>query len=367
MKKDEKALKRSENENGGKKDENLGKNEISAEKIPPQIFVDKQTPLLNDNGELVNCGYSTKDVWLYNKENIADKGKLKEWEFYQVSNEKWLLQITYGHVTYAGNVAFTLLEFDTGKRYSSSLMKLFPKNSFALNFTSGLQHNVLYNSPTISLAIMKTPDRRNLLVSTNDKNCLATVNLSMDDTGDAMCYVMPFKNKLFYYNYKKLFTNLKGKIEVNGKNYQIDDKTHCLIDSGRGCWPYRHTWLWGMAQGKIGDTLFGFDVGYGNSDRGDTTENMLFVNGVAHKLSRVTAKYDKTDYLKPWIFSSADNRFEMVFTPFFDNFTQTNLLVIHNRCHQVFGHYSGKVVLDDGKVIEVENLNGFCEVAKNRW
>lgn len=332
-----------------------------------QIHITEKTPLLTKRGELTACGYATTDLWNYNKENLAQKGKLKEWEFYQISNEKWLLQLTYGHITYAGNASVTLVEFDGGKRYSCGIMKFLPCGSFNLDFTSGQNHKVKYLSPKLKLCFEKNQSGRKLSATADDKGATAEINLSMSEKGDAMCYVMPFKRKLFYYNFKRFFTDLQGSISVNGKQYEIDEKTHCLIDSGRGCWPYRHSWLWGMAQGEIKGKLFAFDIGYGSSDKGQTTENMLFENGVAHKLGKITATYDEKDFLKPWSFSSDDGRFEMEFTPFFDNFTETNFLVVHNRCHQVFGYYTGKAVLDDGREIIVDKLNGFCEVAKNRW
>jgi len=35
--------------------------------------------------------------------------------------------------------------------------------------------------------------------------------------------------------------------------------------------------------------------------------------------------------------------------------------------HQVFGKFTGKIVLDDGNIINVENLIGFAEKVHNKW
>ena len=35
--------------------------------------------------------------------------------------------------------------------------------------------------------------------------------------------------------------------------------------------------------------------------------------------------------------------------------------------HQVFGLFSGKAVLDDGRVIEVKDFPGFAEKVENKW
>ncbi|HBR34735.1 MAG TPA: hypothetical protein DD734_08875 [Firmicutes bacterium] len=39
----------------------------------------------------------------------------------------------------------------------------------------------------------------------------------------------------------------------------------------------------------------------------------------------------------------------------------------YKYCHQVFGKFTGKAVLDDGQVIEVKDVMAFAEYAVNRW
>jgi hypothetical protein len=35
--------------------------------------------------------------------------------------------------------------------------------------------------------------------------------------------------------------------------------------------------------------------------------------------------------------------------------------------HQMFGHYNGKVVADDGKIVQINDLIGFAEEHHARW
>ncbi|MNP68447.1 hypothetical protein D3C76_1644040 [compost metagenome] len=65
--------------------------------------------------------------------------------------------------------------------------------------------------------------------------------------------------------------------------------------------------------------------------------------------------------------TSDDGRFEMEFTPIYDQQTATKLLFVDNKCHQLFGTFTGKAVLDDGQVIEVKNMVAFIEHAVNNW
>ena len=50
-----------------------------------------------------------------------------------------------------------------------------------------------------------------------------------------------------------------------------------------------------------------------------------------------------------------------------DRASRTSVLVIESDQHQVFGKFNGRMVLDDGSVIELKDFLGFAEKVKNRW
>ena len=66
-------------------------------------------------------------------------------------------------------------------------------------------------------------------------------------------------------------------------------------------------------------------------------------------------------------FTSSDGRFEMTMTPFYDNYTKSRVLFIGNICHQVFGKWTGTVTLDDGTVLDINDMVAFCEISVNMW
>ena len=68
-----------------------------------------------------------------------------------------------------------------------------------------------------------------------------------------------------------------------------------------------------------------------------------------------------------WTFTSSDGRFEMDFEPVLDRAACLDYKVIVSDQHQVFGHFTGQVVLDDGTVLQVKNLLGFAEKVYNKW
>ena len=146
---------------------------------------------------------------------------------------------------------------------------------------------------------------------------------------------------------------------------------HDALDWGRGVWTYDNTWFWSVAMGEAGGTRFGFNLGYGFGDTSAASENMLFVNGMAHKLSRVTfgipQKDGRDDFLKPWRFTSDDGRFEAEFVPQIDRSAKTSLGILMSDQHQVFGVFSGKCRLEGGEELQFSNLSGFAEKVRNKW
>jgi len=117
---------------------------------------------------------------------------------------------------------------------------------------------------------------------------------------------------------------------------------------------------------------FGFNIGYGFGDTSAATENMLFYEGKAHKLSQVKfnipVSHDgREQYLKPWTFTSDDGRFEMDFFPIIDRAAYISLGPLMSDQHQVFGRFTGNAVLDDGRTIKIKDFLGFAEKVENKW
>lgn len=324
----------------------------------------ERMPLLTHKGQLTRPSWAVEDVFEYNKERIRRPGRRKEWEFYQVSNRRFTFQVTYGHVAYAGTVGATLVDFETGERYTSGPMKLFPGDSLDLDFSPGQPHNLKYEDAGLFLSIGFDGYERHIVCRSQRFDA----ELVAHEDGDAMVIATPFQRKYqFYYNYKKNFLDLAGHVRMHKLEYPLDQDTFLLLDSGRGVWPYRHQWVWGNGSQEIQGHILGINIGWGFGQPGAATENMLFWDGRAQKLGRVWDDCDRENWKRPWRFYSDDGRFHMEFTPFFDNFTEKNFFLVKTRCHQVYGALSGTAVLDDGTCVEVEGMHFFCEYADNRW
>ena len=133
-----------------------------------------------------------------------------------------------------------------------------------------------------------------------------------------------------------------------------------------------------MAQGWQDGRRFGLNLGYGFGDTSAASENMVFIDGAAHKLHRVDfgipektggahAKKtaDRYQLMQPWHMTDDEGRLDLVFTPLLDRVDWMDFKLIRSDQHQVFGRFDGTVTLDDGSTLPVSNLLGSAEVIHN--
>ena len=71
--------------------------------------------------------------------------------------------------------------------------------------------------------------------------------------------------------------------------------------------------------------------------------------------------------MNKWTFTSSDGRFEMDFEPILNRSSFTDVKIILSDQNQIFGKFTGTMVLDDGTKIEVKDLIGFAERVHNKW
>ena len=334
------------------------------------------SPLLNENGELVECGYATNLIKDYNRQQIKVSNlKIKEWDYYLIHNEDYAVALTIADNGYMGLISASLINFKVPKEKTVSVMTFMPKGKIGLSKTSKIG-SVGFKNKRVFIEFLKNKKKRelNLEFKKFDKDKTFKCHFVLtNEPEDSMVIATPFKEnkKAFYYNQKIIGICANGYAELGVDKFKFNNAS-ALLDWGRGVWTYKNTWFWGAGMSEIDGKKFGFNIGYGFGDTSAATENMLFYNGKAHKLEHISFNIPKTangkdDFLKDWTFTSSDKRFEMKFKPIIDRNSYTSALIISSNQHQVFGYFTGTAILDDGTKIKVKNMLGFAEKVVNKW
>lgn len=339
--------------------------------------IKEKMSLLNEKGALAAKGFAKRLVLQYDRAKIkASKHRIKEWDYYLISNGKYALALTIDDNSYMGLDSISLIDLENVFEITKSEMQGFTFGRKKLPPTSetgdvasyGKTHFIKFENDG------KTRKLTFCMMNFKDSPIFGEVLLENSDD-ESMVIATPFDGdeKAFYYNQKINCLRASGKFTYAGKDYVFDkEDSFAVLDWGRGVWTYKNTWYWSSASYKTesGD-VFGFNLGYGFGNTDAATENMLFCNGRAHKLSHVNfnipQKDGRDDFMSDWSFTSDDGRFEMSFHPVIDRASKTDVLLICSDQHQVFGKFTGYAILNDGKKIEVKDFPGFAEKVKNKW
>lgn len=335
--------------------------------------VTKKQYLLNDQGSIAEPGWARSLVWTYDRSRIkAPKFRIKEWDYYLVLNEDFAGAFTISDDGYIGLQSVSLLNFKEGWEHTETILNPFPMGKLKLPTTSE-QGDTVYKDKRLQLEFLKGDGTRRIRChyeNFHEGKPFDCDILLHQPPMDTMVIATPWKEKktAFYYNQKINCMAAEGSMTYDGKTYTFSKETDFgTLDWGRGVWTYDNRWYWGSGNGRVNGKAFGFNIGYGFGDTSAATENILFYDGKAHKLDDVTFHIPKDDYMKPWRFTSSDGRFEMDFQPVLDRAARTAAVIIETDQHQVFGRMTGKVVLDDGTVIELKDFMCFAEDVHNRY
>lgn len=340
-----------------------------------QNEIKEKQPLLNEKGHIINPGFAKTMLYEYKRDLIkAPKFKIKEWDYYLVSNEEYGFAFTIADNGYLGFISVAILDFKTKDIEMFSNLKFFPLGKFRMPETT-VVGDVVFKDKKIEMSYLLEENKRIIQCSIpNFKKGLPfkAEFILTNEPAESMVIATPFQysKTSFYFNQKINCFKADGVAVLGEKEYKLND-ANAVLDWGRGVWTYDNTWYWGSASGKLKGVPFGFNIGYGFGDTSKASENMIFYDGKAHKFEQVRFNIPregkKFQFMKEWTIESSDNRLNLVFKPYLDRFDKISLLLLVSDQHQVFGTFSGYAVLDDGKRLDLKDFHGFAEMVHNRW
>ena len=340
-----------------------------------QIEIINKQKLLNDKGHVNNPGFARKMLFDYNRKDIkACFLKIKEWDYYLITNNDYGIAFTIADNSYLGFISVTVLDFKNKTYDMFSDMKFFTFGKFNMP-SSSEDGDIHFKDKKIDIRFVVKDNKR--IIDCSIPNFKEGIPLEssivLDKIPDeSMVIATPFKEnkKAFYFNQKINCMNANGYAKLGDQLLEFKDADG-VLDWGRGVWTYDNTWFWSTLSGKVDGISFGFNLGYGFGDTSQATENMLFYDGKAHKLDEVTFHIPQDEngykFLEEWTFTSNDNRINLTFTPIRERSDRAAVLFILSDQHQVFGRFNGTVILDNGKELKIKDLLGSAEVVHNKW
>ena len=96
-----------------------------------QNQITKRTRLLDAQGNVAEPGYCVHNLYDYVRSDIkANPLRIKEWDFYQITDERYTMQMTIGTLSYGGMSGVTLFDRQTGERFECNDLALLPFDKY---------------------------------------------------------------------------------------------------------------------------------------------------------------------------------------------------------------------------------------------
>ena len=342
-------------------------------------------PLLDENGHVIEAGWSREYLLEYNRDAIKVPEKdIREWEYFLALERDYGLGISMANVGSTSRLSVHLMDFAAGWDICESDLWI-AEGSEGLHMPRNVWDSTYYKTETAEGIYEKKADTCHVRI--DYKNLTPGNDFKADlvftvPEGDKTVMVIPYKTdpNLFYYNYKVNCMPVEGMMEYKGKRYEFHKETAAgTNDWGRGIWEHVNQWYWGSCSTTLNGKPFGFNIGHGFGDTSQATENIVFYDRKANKLEDVIFRIPgdvigdlkltlpDENYMKPWKFESSDGRLDMDFIPVHDRQSGLSVGDYNSGQHQVFGLFSGKAVLDDGTELVFKDLFGFAEKVGNAW
>ncbi|GAB1484015.1 DUF2804 domain-containing protein [Treponema sp.] len=337
-------------------------------------------PLLDERGSLRELGWSRRPVLAYDRAAIdAPVHRISELDRYIAFSKDYVFSVSVSDDGYLGALCATIIDLNDGSLLSQSYPVRLPLGSLSLP-ASSMEGDVKYRNPSYSLdfALMESGARivkvdlptfahgsglRGALVLSKASQ------LSETSGDDCLCSIKSWKKDPLAFSYSCVQAAFLAEGMMQGADMEmafVNGESFAILDWRRLVRPKKELRFWGAASGLVEDASFGFSIGYGSSDDEASTENALFYEGKLHKLGAVTFQINPRDWMAPWHFTSDDGRLEMELKPLVLRTEKSSLIFYSSKRRQVFGRFSGKALLDDGRSIEFSDLTGLAERLKTR-
>ena len=109
-------------------------------------------PLLDRKGRVLRSSWAAEDLFIYNKEAVAF-GVAKEWEYYQLFDERFVFRLLYGHSRFVGLARGEFWDRESGRHFVTGPVKFFPGDSYDLDFSAEDPHHLYVEEENFFLSL----------------------------------------------------------------------------------------------------------------------------------------------------------------------------------------------------------------------
>lgn len=338
----------------------------------PQYYekeIMKPVLLCNSNGKLnpEAVGWSRNPLHICNLR--GNRFRKKKWNYWCITSDNFAFSICLANVDYIGLAFGYFLDYNKKKLLEQTVVLPFGRGCY---MPQTANEDIEFYHRKMNLSIKH--HHRGVMIkvesaSFQNKKISADIIIEKPKNHETLNVVIPWSKDRFQFTSKQNCLPAGGTVKIDSKTYIFNPKnSFACLDYGRGIWPYRTIWNWASGSGWQNNNSIGLQFGGKWTDGTNMNENGICFNGKLHKISEdIIFSYNRNNFMEPWIIrTDVSNKVNLKIMPFFEKVTYTNLFFLKTKVHQVFGHFSGTVEVEN-QTVNIDRIVGWSEEHIAMW
>lgn len=301
----------------------------------------------------------------------AGDRRLRQWDFFTVLNARCALNVTLADIRFASLCQVDVIEWSSGRTWQATTIR--PGGRRRIDFGRTPQEGARCAPGRTTLDWLPLDDEHRARVVIDLPRTLfsagahGTLTLARPAGAPYLAHVMPLDaGDAFFYQCKIPGYQVDGEVVVGKERFSFGPESRAIRDWGRGLWPARLRWLWGAGHGSTADGReLWANFGGGFGDTSAASENLLVLDGVAHKLGDLDWTLDADG--APVGISDPGGRLILTLAHDFVQKPQLNAGFKSMRLRKAYGHWRGTFREQPGAPAIAVTLHGFGEEMRLKW
>lgn len=291
----------------------------------------------------------------------------KRWNFWNWIGRDFVLSATLADVDYAAFCAGFFIDLATG----DELRFFAPARPGRLGLPEDVERSVAFRSKAVDYENANDGGdlRVRLRAGTKGGPLSADLLVHRPEGHESLNVVVPWSERRFQLNSKHNALPCEGRIVAAGREVEVDPRsTWAVQDFGRGLWPWRSFWNWGVSVGVCDGHTVGVNMGAKWTTGTGSNENGILVDGRLHKVMQdLEWRYDPDDDRAPWrVRTVHGDAIDLALAPRHAHRQRLSLGLLASGGVCVFGRWSGTVRVG-GQAFAIRDHVGWAEEFAHRW
>ena len=339
----------------------------AAASVYPERELTQPVDLCDEGGRLAPAAIGFSRQPLVRANLSGHWPRKKRWNFWNWIGPDFVFSVTLADIDLASFCSFTLTDFKDGAQLGGASYGR--SGRFAL--PEVVEASVAFRAGGIEYQnqIQGSDLAVRFRGRAGGEEVAADFSVRRPPGQESLNVVVPWTPSRFQLNSKHASLPCDGELRAGGRRYRFDPRTCFAVqDWGRGIWPYRSFWNWGVATGWAGDVLLGVNFGAKWTTGTGSNENGILWNGRLHKVMEdLRWEYDGARWREPWhVVAPHSGALDLVLEPFAAHTPRLNLGLLATGGVCAFGRWRGRVCVE-GRELAVDGLLGWAEEFAHRW